>query len=180
MLIKMRYSTLAGLLMAALSTAAQAQELMQPGELAQHPLRVAQQALPGDNDPFADDPPPVLQAPARPQPPTPQPGRDAGPGEPLRDPTTVEPDVRNILDPPEETGNRRQAVLPRLAGRISLTNGQTIAVIEMEGQYAMVEQGSVVHINAGNQGTIKFTVTELSPNRVAVKLDQMDQPIELR
>jgi len=180
MLIEIRLTTLAGLLVAALTMAAQAQELMQPGELA-HPLRVAQQALTEGDDPFADDdPPPVLQAPARPQPPAPQPGRDAGPGEPLRDPTTVEPDVRNILDPLEETGNRRQAVLPRLAGRISLANGQTIAVIEMDGQYAIVEQGSVVHINAGNQGTIKFTVTELTPSRAAVKLDQMDQPIELR
>ena len=104
----------------------------------------------------------------------------APPGDAERDPTMVSPDVRNILDPPTQSTARTQAPMPKLSGRVSLASGKTMAVIEIEGNYWIVEEGDRIDFSLGNRGVETLTIVSLTSSRVQVKFEQEDQMFLLR
>jgi len=133
------------------------------------PLRANQPNNPNDTVP--------PQPPSRNEEPAPGP---PPPSEPGRDPTTVAPDIRAILDPPEETTNRETVPLPRLSGRVSLPGGRTMAVIAIGEEFTIVEEGDRIDFQFGNRGLESMEIVTLSPTQVVVKLEQMGRTVSLR
>lgn len=149
----------------------------------QRPAVVRFQPTP-DASPEAEGNAPV---PPAPQPPMTEPMPEKGPmsdkgsrpGDPgtgraaPRDPTTVDPSLRPILDPSEST----RAPLPamKLRGRIVHGDGRASVLIDIDKQYFTVEKGSRIDV-----GSHVLEVTSITNTEVAVKVEDYDRIIRLR
>lgn len=95
-----------------------------------------------------------------------------------RDPTTVSPDLRLLLDANNDDKQDDELVM-RICGRVSKADGSTVAIVDINGGLYTVLEGS--RIDAPLQaGSTSLIIEILTPTDMEIRLEQMDRTFRLR
>jgi hypothetical protein len=102
-------------------------------------------------------------------------------GEGQRDPTTVRPDLRPVLDPPPSTsGAGSNIAVFRLRGRVGHANGKAAGILDVNGQLFLVQEGSQIDTVIGNNTEITVNVKKFGVQGVELEVEQTGKTIRLR
>ncbi len=102
---------------------------------------------------------------------------DGGP----RDPTTVRPDLRPVLDPPPTSaGSGNNLIMLRLRGRISHPSGKSAGILDVNGQLFMVQEGSQVDTVIGSGTEVTVNVKKFGSDGVVLEIEQSGKIYRLR
>lgn len=98
-----------------------------------------------------------------------------------RDPTTVRPDLRPVLDPPPTSvGSGNNSIMLRLRGRISHPSGKSAGILDVNGQLFMVQEGSQVDTVIGSGTEVTVNVKKFGSDGVVLEIEQSGKIFRLR
>ncbi len=112
----------------------------------------------------------------------PLPAAEAGPtagSEPVHDPTSPSPRMRQLIDPPKVQGKTAMEMpVVELEARIVGGNQDSVAVLQIDKRLVVVRQGSEIALDGAHNGQ-KIRVLQLDANEVRLEVQPMNRIISV-